>query len=79
MMRKDKIEPTLTFSCLTISVYLLEIRVGTVEDKVLKKPSDNDSLVVHFTESKSYTWKNINVFSVCLSKVLGILHQPYSH
>ena len=28
-MRKDKIEPTLTFSCSTISVYLLKIRVGT--------------------------------------------------
>ena len=34
-MRKDKIEPTLTFSCSTISVYLLKIRVGTVKDKVL--------------------------------------------
>ena len=75
-MRKDKIEPTLTFSCSTISVYLLKIRVGTVKNQILEKPNRSGrvfQIIVASTEymnfnlsqrSKILSVANINICSV---------------
>ena len=66
-MRKDKIEPTITFSCSTISVYLLKIRVGTVEDEILKKPMRQSQLGNSSHRSKKLLLANVNV---CKVKIL---------
>ena len=59
-MRKDKIEPTLTFSCSTISVYLLKIRVGTVKDQVLEKTNGSGRVFQIIVASSEYMNFNLS-------------------